>query len=366
MLLPGAESMLKGIRILSLAEQYPGPYATLLLADLGAEVIMIERPGSGDPSRMAPDFFKSLARNKYSMCLDLKDEQGRRELFKMLEWTDVVVEGFRPGVMRRLGLDYEAVALVNPEVVYVSISGFGQDGPYRDRLAHDLSYQAISGMLFDREGKDVVPPAVSFADLTAGTFAAFAIMTALFDRERTGRGRYVDVAMADCLVSWMMTYLGPLANNGAPLLAMNEPAYGAFCCADGLVLTLSIAHEDHFWRPLCDLLGFPDKKELHHHERIARRQELRALLQGAIGAKPRTFWETEFDRSGIPWSPLLGLAEVIKDPHFRARGMFAEVRRPDGSVEHHVVQPIKFAGAITELRLPAPDLGEHSGKGRID
>lgn len=361
-----ASSLLKGIRILSLAEQYPGPYATLLLADLGAEVVMIERPGIGDPSRIAPDFFRSLARNKYSVCLDLKAEEGRGELSKMLGQADVLVEGYRPGVMRRLGFDYETVASVNPRIVYVSISGFGQDGPYRDRLAHDLSYQAISGMLFDREGKDVVPPAVSFADLTAGTFAALAIMTALFDRERTGRGRYVDVAMADCLVSWMTTYLGPLANHGAPLAAMHEPAYGVFGCADGRAITLSIAHEDYFWQPLCDLTGMPEKKALKHHERIAQRLELREMLQGALGAKPLACWAEQFDRTGIPWSPMLGLADVLKDPHFQARGMFAEVRRGDGSIEHHVMQPIKYSGFASEIRLPAPNLGEHNGKIPMD
>jgi crotonobetainyl-CoA:carnitine CoA-transferase CaiB-like acyl-CoA transferase len=356
----GDERMLGDITVLSLAEQYPGPYATLLLADLGAEVVMIERPGTGDPARAFPDFFKSLARNKYSVCIDLKTERGKRELLQLAARADVFVEGFRPGVMARLGFDYETLAAQNPRLVYASISGFGQDGPYRDRLAHDLSYQAISGMLFDRWGAELETPAVSFADLTAGTFAAFAITTALFARERSGRGRYIDIAMADCLVSWMTTYLGPLLNGGSPLTAMGEPAYGAFRCADGQTLTLSIAHEDHFWRRLCELLGLAGEASLRRQERLRDSAPLRDLLKRAIATHPLAFWSDLFDQHGIPWSPLSRLDDVVGDPHFRARGMFQDVYSRSGTTEFHVMQPINFGFAAGRLRRPAPALGEHN------
>ena len=358
----GDEGMLRGVTILSLAEQYPGPYATLLLADLGAEVVMIERPGKGDPARAFPDFFRSLARNKCSVCLDLKTKRGQRELHRLAEGADVFVEGFRPGVMARLGFGYETLAARNPRLVYASISGFGQDGPYRDRLAHDLSYQAITGMMFDHQGAELQPPAVSFADLTAGTFAAFAITTALFARERSARGRYLDIAMADCLVSWMTTHLGPFLNGGEPLTAMREPAYGIFRCADGRTLTLSVAHEDHFWRPLCELLGLTEKAGLHHQERLRDRTLLRDLLQQAIAAQSLAYWAEQFDRQGIPWSPLFGLSEVAGDQHFRARGMFQGVPGPNGATEFHVMQPIKFGACAAGLRRPAPTLGEHNGQ----
>jgi crotonobetainyl-CoA:carnitine CoA-transferase CaiB-like acyl-CoA transferase len=356
------EPMLRGVTVLSLAEQYPGPYATLLLADLGAEVVMIERPGIGDPARAFPDFFKSLARNKYSVSLDLKTERGKRELLRLVSLADAFVEGFRPGVAERLGFGYETLVAQNPRLVYASISGFGQDGPYRDRLAHDLSYQATSGMLFDRRAAELQLPAMSFADLTAGTFAAFAIATALFARERTGRGRYIDIAMADCLVSWMTTHLGPLLNGGAPLTATDEPAYGVFRCADGRTLTLSIAHEDHFWRPLCELVGLIGNAGLHHQERLRDRASLRDHLRQAIAEQPLAYWSDRFDQHGIPWSPLLGLDDVVGDPHFRARGMFQTVPNRNGATEFHVMQPIKFGGSPGRLRHPAPALGEHNAQ----
>lgn len=358
----------EGVTILSLAEQLPGPYATMLMADLGADVILVERPSGGDPARMFPPFFKSISRNKRSVCLDLKTEEGRTHLLDLVRKADIVFEGFRPGTMDRLSIGYEALRGVNPQIIYASISGFGQDGPYRDRPAHDLSYQAIAGHLFNQIGADPVTfPVIPYGDLVSAVFAAFAVSGALFARERTGHGTAIDISMTDALVSLMTLYLGP-AMNGAPAFGVfAEPAYGAFVASDGTPLTLSIAHEDHFWRALCTVLDMNDISGLKGEQRRARCDELRARIAAAIATRPRADWQEIFDNHDIPWSPLNDLAGVIKDPHFQARGLFSALATPGAATlgageEWHVNQPVKFSAYGSEIRRAAPELGEHSAE----
>ena len=354
---PGKSRPFEGVSVLSLAEQYPGPYATLLLADLGADVVLVERPTTGDPARQFPGFFASLARNKRSICLDLKSPEGCESLAELALKADIFLEGFRPGTMERLGFGYEALKARNPRLIYVSISGFGQSGAYKNRLAHDFSYQAVSGLLFDREGTRAAPPAVSYADLSGAMFAAFAVATALYARAKTGLGTFIDISIADGLASWMTAYLGPAMNGVESFSVHGEPAYGAFVCSDRRVLTLSIAHEDHFWRSLCTLLGIGSVAALEHTERVRRSEELKALLQSNIGLRTLDYWSAAFDRASIPWSPLNGLEAVIRDPHFRDRGLFASVSRADGSHEMHVGQPVQFSNYLSDIRKPAPRLG---------
>jgi crotonobetainyl-CoA:carnitine CoA-transferase CaiB-like acyl-CoA transferase len=354
-------TLFDGVRVLSLAEQYPGPYATLLLADLGADVVLVERPKGGDPARAWPPVFRSLARNKRSVCLDLKTAEGAEQLRALVTEADVLLEGFRPGTMDRLGVGYEALRAVNPKIIFVSLSGFGQDGPYRDRTAHDLSYQAISGHLVD--GGAV--PAVAYGDLGSGTFAAFAIASALFARERTGEGTAIDVSMADGLVSWMTAYLSPAMSGEPAFTILGEPAYGIFATKDGRKLTVSIAHEDHFWRALCGLLAMEDVAPLQHHARLERAAELEARLAAALAAEPLAHWAELFDRHAIPWSPLHDLPQVLADPHFRARGMFASVPGEvgeRGEAVGHVMQPVRFSRWESALRRPSPRLGEHTAE----
>jgi crotonobetainyl-CoA:carnitine CoA-transferase CaiB-like acyl-CoA transferase len=352
---------LAGITVLSLAEQYPGPYCTLLLADLGAEVILVERPGSGDPARAFPDFFAAISRNKRSVCLDLKDPQAREDLFALAASADVLLEGYRPGTMARLGLGYEAFAARNPRLIYASISGFGQDGPYRDRPAHDLSYQAVTGLLFRHSRAAAPVPDVAMGDLCGGMFATVAVLAALHGRATSGDGTYIDVSMTDGLVSWMTAMLAPVLNGGVQFDGLEEPAYGGFLSADGLGLSLSIAHEDHFWRALCGLIAL-DAADLKHDERVRRRVELRAEIQARLARRDLAHWAQTFDRAGIPWGPVHDLAGVTQDPHFRARNMFVAVPRPEGGVEHHVAQPLKFSAFETGISRHTPALGEHTGE----
>jgi crotonobetainyl-CoA:carnitine CoA-transferase CaiB-like acyl-CoA transferase len=354
--------LLSGIRVVSLAQQYPGPYCTMLLADLGADVILVERPHRGDPARVLESFFGALNRGKRSVTLDLKQERGREICWELLETADVLVEGFRPGVMERLGLDPERVLGRLPELVYCSISGYGQDGPYRTRAGHDLSYQALAGLLagwLDDEPEAYRSP-LAIGDLSSAMFAAFGIVAALLQRERGGGGQYVDVSMTDGLVSWMGTALEPILNGRSAGGIGGEPAYGVFRCGDGRALTLSIAHEDHFWRNLCEAIGRPDLAELDALARRARREELRKLIAEQLQSRPRDQWVEVLERADVPVGPALSLQEVSDDPHLRARGLFVASEARAGERRWHVAHPLKLSRAPVRPPSPAPALGQHT------
>jgi crotonobetainyl-CoA:carnitine CoA-transferase CaiB-like acyl-CoA transferase len=354
---------LDGLRVISMAEQYPGPYATLILADLGADVILVERPRGGDPSRQFAPFFEALNRNKRSVAADLKSLEGRAFVERLISRSDVFLEGFRPGTAKRLGLGYDALMEINPRLVYASISGYGQDGPCRDRTGHDISYQGTAGMLFRqaREGRPDRVPDVAAGDLSSGMFAVIGVLTALLARQQTGKGTYVDVSMTDGLVSWMTTYLAPTLNGTAPAAIGDEPAYGVFRCGDGKLLSLSIAHEDWFWRPFCETAGLADLKDLRSSERIARSREIRERIAAALSARTREQWLTNFDAAGVPAGPIHDLPEVIQDPQLRSRGLFVQVTGTEGTrPAWHVRQPLRLRGFACEPTRPAPELGEHT------
>lgn len=356
--------LLDGFRIVCLAEQYPGPYATLLLADLGADVILVERPGSGDPARQFPGFYAALSRNKRSVAIDLKTEDGKQQLRDLVASADVLMEGFRPGTMERLGFGYAAMETLNPKLVYVSISGFGQSGPYRDRPAHDLSYQAIAGFLFRQAetGSLEAPSEIAVGDLSSGMFAAIGTLAALLERSRTGRGRYVDVSMTDGLLSWMTVFLGPVLNGQAIADIGAEPAYRLFRCAGDKLLSLSIAHEDWFWKPFCTLLKMDDVADLRREQRVARQAELSSRIAAILAQDTREAWGAAFDAAGIPWGPVNSIEEAAADPHFRERGMFSRVADGDGTMRWHVAQPLLFSGDRPGPRRGVPQLGEHTGE----
>lgn len=351
---------LRGLRVISLAEQYPGPYATLLMADLGAEVIQVERPQGGDPARISPIFHAALNRNKASVTLDLKTGEGRDALAALLKDADVLMEGYRPGTMDRLGFGYAAVRAINPGVVYASITGYGQDGPYRDRPAHDLSYQAVAGLLADmtRAGSTATPGDLPLGDLSSGMFAVIGVLSAIVDRGRTGKGAYVDVSMTDGLVSWMGVALAARAAGRPPLSpAASEPGYGVYACADGRLVAFSIAYEDWFWTPLCETIGLPELAGLKMAERWSRTEALRVGIAERIATRPLAHWAPLFDRAHLPWGPVSTLDEVLDDPHFRARGLFRGVPAADGGIRRYVAQPLKIDGVRPGPVRDAPALG---------
>lgn len=351
---------LTGLRVLSLAEQYPGPYATLLLADLGADVVLVERPGLGDPSRQFGPFFESLARGKRSVALDLKDPEGIAALLALCSQSDVLLEGYRPGTMQRLGAGYEQVSEVNPRLVYASISGFGQDGPYRDRPAHDVSYQAVAGHLHERLESPGRSPAPSLAlgDLSAGLFAVVGVLAGLQQRERTGRGTHVDVSMTDGLVSLLTAHLVPVVNRLGPPAFPYEPGYGVFATADGQLLALSVAHEDHFWRQLCAACELDDLVELRSAERLERYDEFVERIAETVAARDRPDWQQRLADHEVPHAWVNDLDGVAQDPQVRARGMFVTVPADqDHPARVHVRQPLRFDGDAPAPHSHAPGVG---------
>jgi crotonobetainyl-CoA:carnitine CoA-transferase CaiB-like acyl-CoA transferase len=355
---------LAGLRVLSLAFQFPGPYATLLLADMGADVVLVEPPSGGDPTRQFPGFFESLNRNKRSIALNLKREGGRRAFLRMVEDADVLFEGFRPGTMARLGLGFDDLRGINPRLVYVSISGFGQDGPSRDRPAHDVSYQAMAGMLFDRlvDPAVALAPSVPVGDLSSGMFAALGALAAVSARERTGEGAYLDVAMTDGLVSWMTTHLVPVMNDSGPPGYPFDAGLGLYPCLDGQMITLSVAHEDWFWQRLCGVLHMDDLAELTSPERLARSDELADRIAEVLATGRRDDWAVAFAASDVPFGPLLALDEVIDSAQVRSRGLVVEVEDEVAGLRRHVRQPVQFSTHDCPIVRGCPTLGQHTAE----
>ena len=356
---------LAGIRVLSLAEQYPGPYATMLLADLGADVILVERPDGGDPSRRFPGLFTSFNRNKRSVALDLKSEHGRAEFLKLVDGADVVLEGFRPGAMERLGLGAEALRARKPSLVFTSISSVGQDGPSVGVAGHDLSIQAAAGMIDVPLGQEAgIPlPVLPLGDIASAMFAALGIVTALFARSRSGAGATIDVSMLDSLVSWMTPFLVP-PRNGLPTrtLPPEEPGYGVFATADGRQIALSIAGEDHMWRALCGLLGLDRFAALKEDERSARRADIVPCLREAIGQRSHDELCRQLEAGRIAFGPVLRLHEVLDDPQMVARRMGVQFAGADGKPQTFVRQPLTIDGGIGAIVRPPPGLGEHNAE----
>lgn len=352
---------LAGIRVLSMAEQLPGPYATLLLADLGADVILVERPGTGDPSRRFVGLFASLNRNKRSVVLDLKDAADRERFLELVDTADVVMEGFRPGVMKRLRLDADTLRQRKPSLVYASISSFGQTGPLASVVGHDLSIQGAAGMIkvpVGQESRSSVP-VLPLADISSGMFAAFGVLAALLRRERGASGSSVDVSMLDSLVSWMTPFLVP-GVNGLPIrdLPPQEPAYGVFRTQDHRQLTLSVAGEDVMWQALSDLLDLPQYRHLNEKEREARAMEIDPHLRRLIAAWPCDALQVALEAKGIAFGPVIHDHEVLRSPQVAHRGIAAHEVGP--LKQTFVKQPVLFDGANFDIARPPPGLGEHT------
>ncbi|MBU2548846.1 MAG: CoA transferase [Proteobacteria bacterium] len=352
---------LEGILFVDSAHQYPGPYCSMLLGDLGAEVIKVERPDGGDPARFLPGFFRSINRSKKSLTLDLKLPAARDVLYRLIEKADVFTEGFRPGVAERIGIDYQTLSRINPRLVYCSISGYGQDGPYKNLPGHDLNYMAMAGMLeqFADEDGRVVKPGVAIGDLSSGMFAVIGILAALMARERTGRGQYVDVSMFDGLVSWMSTILGNFFAQ-APFEVGHDAGYGVFESGDGLRFTLGIAHENWFWDRLCDAVGLPEFKGLDALARRVRRAELITRLEAVFASKTRAEWINILIEADVPVAPIQSLEDVSQDPHVLFRKLIEEVTLAGGEKSKQIGFPVKLSDTPGVIRRPPPELGEHT------
>jgi crotonobetainyl-CoA:carnitine CoA-transferase CaiB-like acyl-CoA transferase len=366
--------LLEGITILDLTRLLPGPYGTMLLADLGAEVIKIEEPEVGDYAReFTPSIggegavFQAVNRNKKSVALNLKREEGKAVFRRLAASADAVVEQFRPGVMERLGLGYAALQAVNPRLVYCALTGYGQDGPYRGRAGHDINYIAVGGVLGMTGVADGPPvlPGIQIADLSGGTVAALGVVTALLARERTGRGRFVDVAMLDTVVSWlglpaaMYAATGEVPRRGRHFLGGGLPGYQVYETKDGRYITLG-ALEEKFWRNLCRALGREDLVPLAEPEEGRRAEvfgELRRIFQG----KTRDEWAELLAEAEVCFAPVKDLGETLADPQVLHRAMAVEVPLPDGTIMVQPGTPLHIRDGVRKRHEPPPTLGQHTG-----
>lgn len=354
---------LAGVRVLDLTRLLPGPMCTLHLADLGADVVKIEDTGAGDYA--APDLRTLIQRNKRALRLDLKRAEGVAVLQALARTADVLVEGFRPGVMDRLGVGYETLAALNPKLVFCSITGYGQSGPYRDEPGHDLNYCALAGVT-DQIGRAGDAPALSnvpLADLLGGSLtAAMGLLAALFDAQRTGRGRHVDISIADSTLAHavvpMVSMLreGTTRSAGTDKLSGGLACYGLYRTSDGRHLAVG-ALERKFWDAFCHVLGREDLKPRHLPPDAEATQMLRAELAEIIASQPLAHWQQRFEGTGCCVTPVLRLEEALDDPHFRARGMVIE---PADGGPRQLACPVKMSGYAFELRRPAPRPGEHN------
>ena len=271
------------------------------------------------------------------------------------------MEGFRPGVASRIGIDYPTLREINPRLIYCSISGYGQEGPYRDFPGHDLNYQAMAGMLhcFQDEKGNFVPPGVAIGDLSSGMFAAIGILAALQARHNTGKGQFVDVSMFDGLLSWMTTRLGIFWGTGR-FERDRDAGYGIFRTKDGQFLTLAIAHEDWFWDRLCAAMGLPEYQGIRALERRKRRPELSERMQRVFLGKPREEWLKVLQEADVPVAPIKSPEEIEQDPHVLFRKMIQEISFASGEKIKQVGFPMKLSDMPDRLRIPPPRLGEHT------
>ena len=355
---------LAGIRVLDLTRLLPGPVATLHLADLGAEVIKIEDPQVGDYARTLGTgqgedsaYFRMINRNKQGLRLDLKKPGGVEVFMRLAATVDVIVESFRPGVTDKLGIGYAAVATVNPKISYCSISGYGQDGPYRDHAGHDINYLGYAGVLdqIGSEGGNPAIPNFQIADLLGGALtAAMGILAAVLEAQRTGQGRYIDVAMTDSVLThtyFTMLRLndaGHSAPRGSDLLNGGLPCYAIYRCADGRHMAVG-ALEGKFWKACCTALERP--------EWIRRQWDagLRSEMAALFATRPRDDWATLFAAVDCCVTPILSPEEALDNEQIAARRM---VLRDDGLTQF--APPLKLSGYEFTVRQPAPKVGEHN------
>ncbi len=368
-------NLLTGVRILDLSRVLAGPYCTAMLADLGAEVVKVEPPGGDDARHLGPFkagesvYFALNNRAKQSLCLDLKAPGGRDLLHRLAEQADVVIENFRPGVAQKLGVDYDRLSAINPRLIYLSISGFGQAGPLAHRPAYDLIVQAMSGLMSVTGWPDGPPTRVgeSLGDIAAGMFGAWAIAVALFARERTGRGQYLDVAMFDSLFALEVTSLARyMASGQVPSRVGNRhpvsTPFDTYHASDGLVV-IAVAN-DPLFRKLAELMGRPDLAADARFESDDKRTDHEPLVRDAIESWTRGQSVAEVcaacEAAGIPVAPIWDVAQAAGSDHVHARGLLRPLRHPVFGDVEFTAQPVRFSGALPSPPKPEPRLGQDS------
>lgn len=365
---------LSDIKVLDFTRVLSGPYATLTLADQGAEVIKIESPRGGDHTREWPPFrgdlshyFIALNRNKKSVVLDLATEEGRKLAFDLAMQVDVLVENFRPGVMDSMGLGYAALSARNPGLIYCSISGFGAEGPLRDRPAFDIIVQALSGAISvnAEPGETPTKLGLPMGDMIGGINGTIGILTALHQRSRTGKGSFVDISMLDGMIG-LLGYLAQIyfvTGKSPQPVGTRHPSlvpYGSYATRDGRIIIACLTNT--FWQHLLRAIEREDLQNdpryLDYKDRLARRAEVDAIVEERIALRTNAEWEERFEAFDVPYAPVLSIGDALELPNTRARGMLGTAHDPDLGDIPMVASPIRLANAQrVPLQVP-PALGQ--------
>jgi len=362
---------LSGLTVIDVTHMLAGPYCTWLLGALGADVIKIERPGHGDHTRSLEPrldgeslYFLSVNRNKRSLTLDLKSAAGREVMERLVKRADILVENNRPGVMERLKLDAAQLQAINPRLIYASVSGFGQTGPYRERPAFDAVIQAMSGMM-SLTGETHRPPSrvgASIGDMAASLFAAVGILSAVHERSRTGKGTVVDVAMLDAQVALLENAMARFLNTGVVprRIGSRHPLvtpFQAFQTADEALVVCCDTEPQ--WQAMCRVIGradlIEDARFAHNNTRTANHAALEPILAAEFPKRGRDAWLALLQAADVPCGPVNTIDEVVADPQIAARGMIAEV-----GGGRYARQPIRGLSTAEAGERPAPALGEHT------
>lgn len=379
---------LKGTRILDLSRILAGPWCTQLLADMGAEVIKVERRGTGDDTReWGPPFVQSATgergdsayflgtnRGKKSITLDIGTAEGQRIARELAKRADVVIENYKFGDMKRYGLDYESLAALDPRLVYCSITGFGQTGPYRERAGYDFMIQAMGGLMSVTGERDELPGGgpqkcgVPIADIMTGMYASVAIVAALRERDRSGRGQHIDMSLLDTQVAWLANHaLNYLVSGSVPKrwgnAHPNLAPYQAFPTRDGNII-LAIGNQGQF-RRFCGLAGLgiaDDPRFADNRARLANRDALVALIAAAMKERTTAEWMEALEREGVPCGPINTIDQVFADPHVVDRGLRFDLPHAHAPSVPQVANPIRFSRTAIEYALPPPVLGQHTGE----
>jgi len=354
------QGALSGINVIDLSRLLPGPYCSMILADHGARVIAIE------DKRFLADglFFNIINRNKEHMSLNLKTDEGKEIFSRLVQTADVLLEGFRPGVVKRLGVDYDTVRKVNSQIIYCSITGYGQNGPYRDRVGHDVNYLSNAGVLNLVGEPDRPPsvPGVQIADIAGGGMnAAIGILLALFAREKTGNGQYIDISMTDGMVAFLPAVMfsqqltGQEPRRANEMLSHRYACYNTYETADGEYISIG-AVENRFWKKLCEVLDVPQYAELQYDDR--HRLKIIDYMRETFKKKNLDDWEAKLGDLDICWARVQSLKEVLNDPLFLEREMVPDIKGKNGKLSKTIGVPVKLSETPGSVRTPPVEFGE--------
>lgn len=361
--------------VLDLTRLLPGAYCTRLLCEYGAEVVKIEEPTDGDYARNVPPFNRGSSQrhvmdnfDKLSVGLDLKSDAGVSVFKDLIQSADVVVENFRPGVTARLGVDYDTVSSWNENIVYCSITGYGQTGPYRHLPGHDINYTGVAGLV-GLTGRGDGPPTVPggmIADVSAGVHAALGVLAALLEHARTDAGEYVDVSMTDVSMAYVLPYLAQyFATEDPPTRGrgryLGSPCYDVYEAGDGAYLSLG-ALEPKFWKNLCEAIDCPDLVPLHLTDDPEEQNHVRRTLESVFARRSRESWLEDLHAADVPVAPVNTVEDVASDPQIKEREMITEVPHPAGGGSETTGHPINYGSDLRPPNAPAPALGEHTSQ----